>query len=61
MIYIVALAIKQKYVHVHVCSYISGTWIEEPQVQLKVSFLISYVGKIDKFTKFLVVLCELWF
>ena len=61
MIYIIALAIKQRYVHAHVCSYISGTWIEESQVQLKVSFLISCIGKIGKFPKFLVVVCELWF
>ena len=58
---IVALAIKQSYVHTHVCSYISETWIENPQIQLKMSFLISYIGKIDKFPKFSVVVCELWF
>ena len=53
---IVALAIKQSYVHVHVCSYISET--------LKffdLSFSISYTGKIDKFQNFSVVVCELWF
>ena len=49
---IVALAIKQSYVHTHVCLYISETWIEDPQVQLKISFLISYIGKIDKLPKF---------
>ena len=58
---IVALAIKESYLHADVCSYISGTWIEDLQIQLKVSFLISCVGKIDKFPKFLVVVCELWF
>ena len=58
---IVALAIKQSYVHTHVCPYISETWIEDPQIQLKMSFLISYIGKIDKFPKFSVVVCELWF
>ena len=58
---IVALAIKQSYVHTHVCSYISETWIENPQIQLKMSFLISYIGKIDKFLKFSVVVCELRF
>ena len=58
---IVALPIKQRYEHTHVCSNISGTWIEGPQIQLKVSFLISCIGKIDKFAKFLVVVCELWF
>ena len=57
---IVALAIKQSYLHA-VCSYISGAWVEDLQIQLKVSFLISCVGKIDKFPKFLVVVCELWF
>ena len=55
---IVALNIKQSYVHTHVCSNISETWIEDPQILLKMSFLISYIGKIDKFPKFSV---ELWF
>ena len=59
---IVALAIKQKYVHAHVCSYyISEIWIEEGQIKLKVFFFITYTGKIDKLPKFLVVVCELWF
>ena len=58
---IVALAIKQSYVHAHVCSYISETLIEDPQIQLKMSFLISCIGKMDKFLKFSVVVCELWF
>ena len=58
---IVTLAIKQSYLHAHVYSYISGTRIEDLQIQLKKSFLISCVGKIDKFPKFLVVVCELWF
>ena len=58
---IVAHAIKQRYVQAHVCSYISGTWIEDPQIQLKVSFLTTCIRKIDKLPKFLVVLCELWF
>ena len=49
---IVALAIKQSYVHAHVCPYISETSIEDPQIQLKMPFLISYIGKIDKFPKF---------
>ena len=58
---IVALATKQCYLHADVCSYISGTWTEDLQIQLKMSFLISCVGKIDKLPKFLVVVCELWF
>ena len=60
----IALAIKQSYAHTHACSYISETSIEDPQIQLKMSFflfLISYIGKIDKFPKFSVVVCELWF
>ena len=57
---IVALAIKHSYVHTHVCSYISETWIENPQIQLKMSFLISYIGKIYTFPKFSVVVYELW-
>ena len=59
----IALAIKQSYAHTHACSYISETSIEDPQIQLKMSFflfLISYIGKIDKFPKFSVVVCELW-
>ena len=55
------VAIKQIYLHADVCSYISETLIEDLQIQLKVSLLISCVGKIDKFPKFLVVVCELWF
>ena len=58
---VVALVIKQKYVDVNACSYIHETWIEDPQIQLKGSFLISCIGKIDKFPKFSVVVCELWF
>ena len=58
---IVVLAIKQSQVHAHVCSYINETWIDNPQCQLKMSFLISCVGKIDKFPKFSVAVCELWF
>ena len=58
---IVALAIKQSYVHTHVCPYISETWIEDPQIQLKMSFLISCIGKIDKLPKFSVFVCEVWF
>ena len=37
---IVAIAIKLRYVHDNVCSYISGTWVENPQIHLKKSFLI---------------------
>ena len=58
---IVALDVKQRYADVQVCSYIHETWTEEPQIQLKGSLLISCIGKIDKFPKFLVVVCELWF
>ena len=58
---IVALAFKQSYVHAHAYSYISETWIEDPQIQRKMSFLISCIDKIDKFPKFSVVVCELWF
>ena len=58
---IAALAIKQSYVYANVCSYISEAWIEDPPIQLKLSFLINYIGKIDKFPKFSVVVCKLWF
>ena len=58
---IAALAIKQSYVYTNVCSYISEAWIEDPPIQLKLSFLINYIGKIDKFPKFLVFVCKLWF
>ena len=44
---IVAIAIKLRYVHDNVCSYISGTWVEDPQIHLKKSFLIIYIGKIQ--------------
>ena len=57
----VLLGIKQSYVHAHVCSYISETCIEDPPIQLKLSLLISGIGKIDKFPKFSVVVCEQWF
>ena len=58
---IIALAIKQSYVYAHVCSFIKETWIEDPQIQLKMCFLISFVCKIDKFPTFSVAVCELWF
>ena len=55
---IVALAIKQRNVDLRVCSYIHETRIKDPQIQLKGYFLISSIGKIDKFQTFLVVVCE---
>ena len=49
------------YVHAHICSCIVGIWIEDPQIKLKVSFLISCDDKTRKFIKFLTVACQLWF
>ena len=46
---------KWKYTHARICTNISGTWTRGLPIQLKMTFLISCIGKIDKFPRFFVV------
>ena len=48
--------VKQKHVQCScLCIYIIGTWIGDLQIWVKVPFLISCIGKIDKLFKVLVI------